>query len=456
MQLLESLSPSSLNMMGSGGDESMEDRRKLAYVWYRRLDFPSKDVMKCSISNTKECDITEDDVDLLPWNRNETKVFNVPEDNFPITTDLYGTSDSSTASEATPTSAASTLPPSEILTLPLGSLKDQDRGRKNAYKWYKLLGKPTRETMCRIVEYTKGPDYTRQDLDLLPWNFEETEVVEEVKRRKRPEPLEKGSYDGNNTVCEVHVADILDNDSKNLNVRMEDEFDDNLTSPHISSPPHMDESFHTCVEDPARDESEEVKLDTVFEVAVANKVDNDSKDVKVRLEDELDDNLKNLQSTPSSHHLNENSHNCDEDSEDIDRPEVLQMNRAEEEHKRKREARLRKREAAAAAAAAEKDTSGEDAEETCAGDDNREATKRKTTAGVDNSEGARRARVFSLYSQMCQPIRTAFKRRVAALEYMSMDITSDDIDLLPWNATGSMVNISKMNALARASIMKRN
>jgi hypothetical protein len=36
-----------------------------------------------------------------------------------------------------------------------------------------------------------------------------------------------------------------------------------------------------------------------------------------------------------------------------------------------------------------------------------------------------------------------------------MDIASENIDLLPWNETGSLVNIAKMNAaLARSIIMK--
>jgi hypothetical protein len=89
----------------------------------------------------------------------------------------------SESSEATNTTAASTLPPSEILFLSPGkhaSETDQEYRQRNAYKWFKILAKPTRETMCQIVEYTKGSDFTREDVDLLPWNFEETEVAEEA------------------------------------------------------------------------------------------------------------------------------------------------------------------------------------------------------------------------------------------------------------------------------------
>jgi hypothetical protein len=37
----------------------------------------------------------------------------------------------------------------------------------------------------------------------------------------------------------------------------------------------------------------------------------------------------------------------------------------------------------------------------------------------------------------------------------SIDITPEDVDLLPWNLTGRVVNIAKMNAIIRASILKQ-
>jgi hypothetical protein len=53
---------------------------------------------------------------------------------------------------------------------------------------------------------------------------------------------------------------------------------------------------------------------------------------------------------------------------------------------------------------------------------------------------------------MCAPNRLEFKEKVANL--IGMDITPDDVDLLPWNATASVVNIAKMNALTRASLKR--
>jgi hypothetical protein len=74
--------------------------------------------------------------------------------------------------------------------------EDRDRRRKEAYKLYKHYAKPTRASMCKIVDYhAKNTGITRQDVDLLPWNLEETEVIKEVmkslKKQHKTEKKEK-------------------------------------------------------------------------------------------------------------------------------------------------------------------------------------------------------------------------------------------------------------------------
>jgi hypothetical protein len=86
-----------------------------------------------------------------------------------------------------------------------------------------------------------------------------------------------------------------------------------------------------------------------------------------------------------------------------------------------------------------------------------DAVKEKEVVVGSSEEARRRERVFSLYSHLSTPTRSEFKQQVGALYSFSMspdDIGPDDVDLLPWNETGSLVNITKMNALTRASIMK--
>jgi hypothetical protein len=152
-----------------------------------------------------------------------------------------------------------------------------DRRRKEAYKLYKHYAKPTRENMCRILDYAKDTDMTRQDLDLLPWNPEKTEVIKEA----------------------------------------------------MKSP-------------------------------------------------------KKKQKT--------------------------------------------------------------DAKETSTGEDTKGITK-------EYRRDDRLERTFQWYTRMASPIREDFKRRVADVQ--SIDITPEDVDLLPWNSNGKFVNIAKINAIIRASTLRQ-
>ena len=84
------------------------------------------------------------------------------------------------------------LPPTEVAVPPgrQESEKDQNHRRKKAYKWNKHFSKPARACMKSIVDYYANDiDITRQDVDLLPWNLEETKVIKETmkstKRRRR-------------------------------------------------------------------------------------------------------------------------------------------------------------------------------------------------------------------------------------------------------------------------------
>lgn len=64
---------------------------------------------------------------------------------------------------------------------------------------------------------------------------------------------------------------------------------------------------------------------------------------------------------------------------------------------------------------------------------------------VDNSDKARAQRAYSWYSKLAQPSRDAFKKRIGSMK--NLDIVAEDVDLLPWNAMGTMVNVAKLNAL---------
>jgi hypothetical protein len=231
------------------------------------------------------------------------------------------------------------LPPTKTKTAftPLArqdSKNDQKLRRKKAYKLYKHLSKPTKAAFCSIVDsHAKDTDITRQDIDLLPWNLEETKVIKEAM--KCPKETEK--------------------------------------------------------KDMRKDEKKRDKKD------------------KERI------------APKEIHGLT---------------PDRLLTMKVEEEHKRRREERQRKREMA------KKSMPKVDTQHKIGAD--------HTTC---KHKDVRRERAFVWWTRLGTPTRAEFKRKVTAVE--SINVTPRDIDLLPWNLTGRTVNVAKMTATIRASIMKQ-
>jgi hypothetical protein len=274
--------------------------------------------------------------------------------------------------------------------MPIGrqeSEADRDRRRKKAYKWYKHYAKLTKASMRSIVDYYthhSDTDIARKDVDLLPWNLEETEVIKEamksqkktktqkIDKKKDKKEKEKKRYGREDT------AFAKSNCCNKRPTLLKEQMGDSLTSLDVS----QDESSGG-----------------------------------------LDASSSSLDATSSS---------WNQDHTQYHRVSAEQIRTITEEHTRRREERRRKR----------------------------EATKKMTdkrTADEDN----RRHRAFLWYARMDSPARTEFKRKVAAAESSSssssssMDITPEGIDLLPWNLTGRLVKISKMNDITRASILKK-
>lgn len=63
---------------------------------------------------------------------------------------------------------------------------------------------------------------------------------------------------------------------------------------------------------------------------------------------------------------------------------------------------------------------------------------------------------FIWYARMGQPTRENMKRRIAARQEEFMDIVPSDVDLLPWNSTGSLISVKNMNAFIFANDSKNS
>jgi hypothetical protein len=139
--------------------------------------------------------------------------------------------------------------------------KDQYRRMRNAYNWYKLLAQPTRATMCRILDYTKGADFTRQGVDLLPWIIEESKVSEEAMKSLKKEKKEVSGKPGKSSLLDggedtVKTLDFAakSNGYHTRQALLKEELGDSLTSLETSlnsSSGYLDASFSNWDQDGA-------------------------------------------------------------------------------------------------------------------------------------------------------------------------------------------------------------
>jgi hypothetical protein len=265
--------------------------------------------------------------------------------------------------------------------------ENKDRRRKEAYKLYKHYAKPTRDNMCRILDYAKDTDMTRQDVDLLPWNPEKTEVIKEaMKSPKKKQKTEQEDKKKDKKEKEFYGReDTAFTESKDSNkdpTLLKRQMGDSLTS-----------------------------LDIFRDVSIGS--------------------------------LDTSSSSWDKDHTEDQRGRAIQLRTGkveDEEQNHKREERHRKRDEATKNIMPQVDV-----QET--------STAKDTEGNTKEAELDRLERAFQWYTRMASPIRKDFKRRVADVK--SIDITPEDVDLLPWNLTGRVVNIAKMNAIIRASILKQ-
>lgn len=74
-----------------------------------------------------------------------------------------------------------------------------------------------------------------------------------------------------------------------------------------------------------------------------------------------------------------------------------------------------------------------------------ERKKKEKSLSKSNTEQARAERAYGWYSKLGLPSRENFKKKIKLIA--SIDISADDIDLLPWNGSGTMVNVAKLNTM---------
>lgn len=129
-----------------------------AYRWYTRLSGPKRHEFKKVVKDTEAMDITQDDVDLLPWIKNGALL------------DFAKLGEMLDAEEKKRKDAEG------IKTRDKAKEDAEAKRRKLARDWYDVLEKPKRETMYRLIDETFGMDIDKADVDLLPWDPSDTVV----------------------------------------------------------------------------------------------------------------------------------------------------------------------------------------------------------------------------------------------------------------------------------------
>jgi len=69
--------------------------------------------------------------------------------------------------------------------------------------------------------------------------------------------------------------------------------------------------------------------------------------------------------------------------------------------------------------------------------------KERRKKEYDMAEDARRDRVYKWYGRCGQPNRKVLKKKIAALQHKE-GVSPEDVELLPWNFNGTLVNVSQM------------
>jgi hypothetical protein len=369
--------------------------------------------------------------------------------------------------------------------------KDQHRRRRNAYNWYKLLAQPTRATMCRILDYTKGADFTRKDVDLLPWNVDESEVIEEAMKSLRKEKKEVSGKPGKSSLKSC----LKSSPKSGLKTSLLRDSEDTVKTrdnkhhfsrqdvgllPFLEESEVIDEAMKSLKKEKTEKQKKKKKKDTFLKEELGNSLTSLETTSLNSSSGYLDASLTSLEASLNSSSgysmdtsatsletsLNSSSGFSDSSFNTLDQTlfernkggfedefkrEVLDTIEAQEENHRKKEERQRKRE----------QVEEEHKRKREARRQKRVEAKKTSTAKEfpewkieEDSKEVRRERAFQWYARLATPCRNDFKLRVA--DMASVDITEDDVDSLPWNLTGSRVNIAKMNYIARVSIMKQS
>lgn len=195
-------SPSAKKVLWASLDDDERFKRK-AFGWYLTLGRPSRSVMEAILENTTGATITLGDVAKLPWNKGgqdgveaDTYVEVAPETyvleaEMVLENDGKSTNDDkknearrqrqvasrtredkARAKEAAALQAWQAKQPAAP-AVPKNADSKTAGDVTTAYRWYRTLGSPTKETMLTVLAETKGVPLAADQVEALPWTQED-------------------------------------------------------------------------------------------------------------------------------------------------------------------------------------------------------------------------------------------------------------------------------------------
>eukprot|EP00523_Entomoneis_sp_CCMP467_P000841 CAMPEP_0168751288 /NCGR_PEP_ID=MMETSP0724-20121128/17744_1 /TAXON_ID=265536 /ORGANISM="Amphiprora sp., Strain CCMP467" /LENGTH=604 /DNA_ID=CAMNT_0008799403 /DNA_START=104 /DNA_END=1918 /DNA_ORIENTATION=+ len=130
-----------------------------AYRWYTRLSGPHRRELYRSAD--EGVDLQRSDIDTLPWIRDGALL------DFALLGQMLEDIETNKKRGGTADDGSGTM----------GTANQAER-RRLAYNWYKKLKRPNHQVFVKLVEETFGTNLQTQDVDLLPWNDDQTAIVE--------------------------------------------------------------------------------------------------------------------------------------------------------------------------------------------------------------------------------------------------------------------------------------
>eukprot|EP00977_Amphora_coffeiformis_P027836 scaffold34647_cov182-Amphora_coffeaeformis.AAC.6 len=482
-------------------------RIERAYCWYDKLHQPTREQMLKAVEFTEGMDLTVDAIHELPWTadgtfleyprlhellekvtgkelalkeeeeeakgqialsstavRQKEKVGRIGLSSIsPLVSPTKASWDRN-KSDFTPRSSKGTfhLSADQRKSLLASFSGEDEKMKRKAFGWYLTFGRPTKTVMQQILTHARGVSVSVDDLDLLPWDENGELFVQEHKIVLPSEDEEK---------LRRQVARRKREDEARAEEAAEfEEWKQTEQTPAPAVPPeHEEENAATSATENMEPPIDPAILAAILKAYQEYQALGIPKYVTFTT---LIDETTGLKSTKDDVSLLP----WDEGRIMVDEEQIGELQRRLEEYmalqnvqeaaKRKRaEERRKRREALARKAQMEKDEQRRQKEEKAALEEE-EAKKKEGQTNIilvermslreldlkrhkgdkKSWEESRTLKAYAWYTRMSGPNKKQLKRIVASMK--ECDVVPDDIDLLPWSASGGWVDHVKIEELS--------